>query len=123
MIKNKSGFTLIEVLVALAILGIAMTAIIKVASQNIRDTHYLQQKVMATWVAARIINEARAGLINLSKSDEISEETEMLGQSWIWKASIEDSPNPSIKELHVGVFHKDNNHEIIQLTSYLYAQK
>lgn len=120
--KNNSGFTLIEVLVSLAILSIALTAIIKSTSQNIRDTYYLQQKVIATWVATRIMNEARAGLINLSKSDEMSEETEMLAQSWIWKANLEETPNPNIQELHVAVFHKDSDQEITQLMSYIYAK-
>ncbi len=122
IMKNNSGFTLIEVLVSLAIIGIALTAVIKSTSQNIKDTQYLQQKIIANWVAADIINEARAGLINLSKSNEISEETDMLNQIWIWKANLEDTPNPRIKALHVTVFHKDNDQELAQLSSYLYAQ-
>lgn len=113
---------MIEVLVALAILGIAMTAIIKSSSQNIKDTQYLQQKIIANWVATRVINEARAGLITLSRSDELSEETEMLGQSWVWKANVTGSANPRIQEIQVSVFHKDSDAEIIHLTSYLYAQ-
>ena len=121
--KNSLGFTLIEVLVALAIIGIALTAVIKVTSQNIKDTQYLQQKVIAHWVASRVMNEARAGLINLSKTDEISEETDMLNQSWIWKASLEDTPNPHIKSLHVAVFRKDSDQELATLSSYLYEQK
>jgi general secretion pathway protein I len=121
--RNNSGFTLIEVLVALAIIGIAMTAIIKSTSQNIRDTHYLQQKVIANWVATRIINETRAGLINLSKTDELTEETDMLNQTWVWKANVEETPNPNIQSIKVAVFRKDSDHELIQLSSYIYAQQ
>jgi general secretion pathway protein I len=121
--KNSLGFTLIEVLVALAIIGIALTAVIKATSQNIKDTQYLQQKIIANWVATSVMNEARAGLINLSKTDEISDETDMLNQSWIWKASLEDTPNPNIKSLHVTVFRKDSDQELANLSSYLYEQK
>ncbi len=121
--KNNLGFTLIEVLIALAIVGIALTAIIKSTSQNIRDTQYLQQKVIANWVAMRIINEARAELIDLSKSNEISDETEMLATFWTWRATVEPTPNPKIQALHVAVFPKDSDQEIINLSSYLYAQK
>ncbi len=121
--KNSQGFTLIEVLVALAIIGIALTAVIKSTSQNIRDTQYLQQKIIANWVATCVINEARAGLINLSKSDEISEETEMLNQAWTWKATLEGTPHPNIKALHVSVFRKDSDQALADLSSYLYEQK
>lgn len=121
--KNSCGFTLIEVLVALAIIGIALTAVIKATSQNIRDTQYLQQKVIATWVATRVMNEARAGLINLSKTDEVSEDTEMLNQEWTWKANLKDTPNPKIKKLFVSVFQKDHDQELVNLASYLYEQK
>lgn len=120
--KKHNGFTLIEVLVALAIIGIALTAIIKSAGENIKSTQYLQQKMIASWVAERVINEARIGLIKVS-SDETSDETEMLDQSWIWKAKISESSNPRIKELHVSVFKKENDQEITQLVGYLYAQK
>jgi general secretion pathway protein I len=67
--KQQRGFTLIEVLIALAILSIALTAIIKATSQNIRDTAYIQHKMIAHYVALDVINAARAGLINLPTDD------------------------------------------------------
>lgn len=121
IMKNSIGFTLIEVLVALAILGIALTAIIKSTAQNIKDTHYLQQKVIATWIATSIMNEARAELIKLS-TDETSEEIEALQQTWIWKAHVEQTPHPKIQKIYVSIFHKNDEREMSRLTGYLYAQ-
>jgi prepilin-type N-terminal cleavage/methylation domain-containing protein len=54
---TQSGLTLIEVLVALAIISIALTAIIKATSENIRGTAYLQDKTIAMYVARQILNE------------------------------------------------------------------
>jgi general secretion pathway protein I len=120
--KKSAGFTLIEVLVALAILSIALTAIIKFTSQNIRDTIYIQNKVIASWVGTQIINEIRAGVLKLPDAPEkLKQETEMLGQQWPWQASFVASPNPHIKEIHVDVLQKQGNGNLISLVSYVYV--
>lgn len=118
----QRGFTLIEVLIALAILSIAMTAMIKATSQNIKDTHYLQQKTIAHWVAANVIHSAQAGVLKLPKEpDELTDETEMLGQAWAWKASLVPTKNPKIQEIKVTVFNRTDS-PLVSLTGYYYAQ-
>jgi general secretion pathway protein I len=121
--NNKiTGFTLIEVLVALAILSIALTAIIKSTAQNIRDTRYLQDKDIATWIALEVINEARAGAIKLPAApDKLEDEKKVLGQKWKIKAYSIPSPNPKIQELHVDVFHQNDDNKFFSLMSYRYA--
>lgn len=120
--KDK-GFTLIEVLVALAILGIAMTAIIKSTSQNIKDTQYIQQKTIAVWVGNYIINQVRAGILNAPKApDELSDEIESLGSTWLWKTNLIATPNPKINEIHVNIYRKDDEENALSsLVSYSYA--
>ena len=58
--RNLQGFTLLEVLIALAIISIALTAIIKASSQNIKDTAYLEDKAIANWVGLEVMNEVKA---------------------------------------------------------------
>jgi general secretion pathway protein I len=120
--RNNRGFTLIEVLIALAILSIALTAIIKTTSQHIRDTTYLQNKITANWVGTQVMNEIRAGVLKVSdSSDGISQQTEMLGKTWIWKAKFISTPNPHIKEINVDVYQKPEKNRLINLVSYLYV--
>lgn len=121
--KNKSaGFTLIEVLVALAILSIALTAIIKATAQNIRDTNYLQDKNIAVWVATEVINEARAGVLALqAPPDKFEVEKKVLGEALKIEAYSVASPNPNIQELRVDVFRNTDNKKLITLTSYRYV--
>lgn len=119
--KNNAGFTLIEVLIALAILAIALTAIIKSTGQNIKDTTYLQNKTLAAWVGTEVVNRARANLIKLPIApDALKDETEMLNQQWPWQASMEETPNPHIKKIVVDVFTSTNPDSIAHLESYLY---
>jgi general secretion pathway protein I len=122
-ISNQFGFTLIEVLVALAILSIALTAIIKATSQNIKDTVYLQQKTLALWVANDLINEVRAGIMKVSEETDTSmEEKEMFGQQWSYHANLLVTPNPRIKKINIEVYDANTHTPFIHLENYLYAQ-
>ena len=105
--RKTCGFTLIEVLIALVILSIALTAIIKATSQNIRDTTYIQTKMAAHYVALDVINTARAGLINLPDAgSQVENDTEMLNQEWHWQLVMKETANQNIKEIRVSVLDK-----------------
>lgn len=121
--KNETprGFTLIEVLVALVILSIALTAIIKSSAQNIKDTLYLQKKTIALWVGNQIINEVQAGLRKLPTApDSLKDKSTMLNENWSWEASLKPTPNPRIQEIDVTVYQAT---PLIHLVSYLYVQQ
>lgn len=119
--KNQSGLTLIEVLIALAILSIALTAIVKSSAQNIQNGLYLQNKTIATWVGVEVINEVRANVLMLPKSsDGIEKETSMLGREWPWHAYLTETPNAHIQKVNVDVFLKSNHNKLIHLESYIY---
>ena len=47
----SSGFTLIEVLMALAILAIAGLTMLRLSGDNIRNSAHIEEKMFARWVA------------------------------------------------------------------------
>ena len=118
--RKSNGLTLIEVLIALAILSIALTAIIKATSQNVRDTLYLQNKTLATWVGTEVVNAVRAGAIHLPEAPASTEkDTVMLNQTWTWKAALNPTPNPHIQEIDVTVFTKPQHNQTAHVMGYL----
>ncbi|MCD6039369.1 MAG: hypothetical protein K0S27_769 [Gammaproteobacteria bacterium] len=118
--KNKNGFTLVEVLIALVILSIALTAIIKSTAQNIKDTLYLQKKTVALWIGTQIINEIQVGLRKVPDSpDSLKKESTVLNENWLWEASRKPTPNPHIQEIDVSVYQKT---PLIHLIGYFYVQ-
>ena len=120
--NQPQGFTLIEVLIALAIIGIAMTAVIKAASQHIYATSYLQKKTIALWVGQDIMNQTRAHLLNIGNTTGNQKlTTNMLGEDWDWKREVEDSPNPRIKKVAVKVYesNRENASPVITLEGYV----
>jgi len=116
------GFTLIEVLIALGILAIAITAIIQATSQNIKNTAYLEDKTIATLVGTEIINKTRLGLLILPFApDKYQENSPMLGKTWGVEASLTVTPNTHINEIHVNIFRHQHAEKLITLIGYQYV--
>jgi len=123
-VQKQSGLTLIEVLVALAIIALGMTAAIKAVSTDIRGVQHLQDKTMALWVGEQILNEARLGILKLSAGSSLRQETRLLGRNWYWVLSQHTTPNPRINSIKVGVYVDEKAVEeevpLLELTSYIY---
>ncbi|HDZ56301.1 MAG TPA: type II secretion system protein GspI [Pseudomonas xinjiangensis] len=60
--RNDRGFTLLEVLVALTILGVALAALVKGGADHARNTAYLQERTMAHWAGQNILAEYETGM-------------------------------------------------------------
>ena len=57
--SRNRAFTLVEVMVALAVVAIAVPALLLTLSQQIDGTRYLQDRIQAQWIAANRLAELR----------------------------------------------------------------
>ena len=115
------GFTLIEILVALAILAIALTAILKVADDEIRGEDYLQSKTVAHWVAMNTLAILQTGVIDTANNSQLSGQTVMLNQSLHWQATITPTANKFLNQANITV--TQNRQLLANMTGYLYNVK
>ncbi|MBV9575375.1 MAG: type II secretion system minor pseudopilin GspI [Gammaproteobacteria bacterium] len=125
-LTSSLGLTLVEVLIALAIVAIAMTAITKAISENIRATAYLQNKTQSMWVGQYILNEVRAGILKLpDSSDKLKNSLEILNKNWYWQAYQEETPNQRIRKIIVNVYETDDEEAkpMMMLESYMYRDE
>jgi len=81
------GFTLIEVLVALAIVAIGMAALLSALGSSADSASYLRDKTFAEWVALNRIEEVRlaSGIPQEGKSDG---EVELANRKWKWQQEV-----------------------------------
>ena len=96
------GFTLIEVVVALAVLAIGMTAVLHATSQAGHAGAYLKQKTIAHWVAS---NRAAEFSINREWPDPgVTSGTEtMANQAWEWEAEVQSTAVPELRLVTIRV--------------------
>lgn len=78
--RNERGFTLIEVLVALVVLGAIASAAIALISQNTRYVAAAESRVIASIVADNAMVEALS--LALIEAGAVSTETDFAGERW-----------------------------------------
>lgn len=92
-----TGFTLIEVLVALAILGVTLGALVKASSEHTRNTHYLQERTLAHWVGQNLVARYEAGLI-VPERGSTTGSVRQAGQDWAYRLDIgEERPEAPLE--------------------------
>lgn len=102
MRARKRGFTLIEVMVALLIVGLGMLGVIKIVSQSAGTSGYLRDKTLAHWIAMNRLTEARLQKA-APKVDKTSDEVEMGGRKWKWTMNVTQTPVETIRRIDVSV--------------------
>ena len=82
----KRGFTLLEVMLALAIFALAATAVLQIASGALSNQHVLEEKTVAGWVA-----ENQTALLYLmtrgQRAVRQQGESDMAGSRWYWRTT------------------------------------
>ncbi|MES2626677.1 MAG: type II secretion system minor pseudopilin GspI [Pseudomonadota bacterium] len=83
--QNK-GFTLIEVLVALLVLAVAMSALQLRIGQTLDSAAYLRDKTIAQWVAINQLELLRIATRfgNAPPQQPLSGTAVMAGRTWYW---------------------------------------
>lgn len=113
------GFTLVEVLVALAVLAIALAAIMRSLGQAIDTTATLRDRNMAMWVAQNRLAEHDMRR-DWPAVDTIDGDTEMGGERWFWREQVSTTPEAEIRRIEITVRRvPDDTHTAARLVGYL----
>lgn len=99
---RHGGFTLIEVLIALAVVSISLAAIVKVGAETGYSFTHLRDRAMASWVASNRLTELKAMEYWGEGSDDGS--SELAGREWYWETEIEETPIPELRRVTVRVY-------------------
>ncbi len=100
--KASRGFTLIEVLVALAIVAIGMAAVLESLTSAANTTVYLQDKTFAGWVALNRIETVRLA-DTVPQAGTSSDNVSYAGRSWEWQQKVTTTRIPGMVEIEVDV--------------------
>ena len=116
--RNR-GFTLIETLVALAIVGISMAAAVRSTRFAIDTVDDLEARTAAAWVAQNVTNQLLASG-TFPEPGAAEGKASQGRQEFYWRQEVSVTPNYSFRRVEIKVFlSNDPDHVISRQVSYV----
>jgi len=98
---KQKAFTLLEVLVALAVLTMGLGTVIKVAGGQASQLSYLKDKTIALWVANNKANEIQ--LATWPSTGTSTGHEFMANQEWDWKLKVSNTADKDLRRLDIEI--------------------
>lgn len=117
-VRAANGFTLLEVMVAVAILALVLVTLLGLKNRSMQDVMQAERMTTATLLAKRLMVETISQKMLVPSEDEGSFEEEEF-KEYQWKKSVAPTPVPPIMEVRAAVLWKEGERtEMVQLVSY-----
>jgi general secretion pathway protein I len=104
--RASRGFTLVEVLVALAVVALGLTALMVAVSGTARTSGYLRDKTIAQWIALNRLTQVRLQVNKLGDTQDTAQ-IDFAGQKWHYDTRYFDTQFQSMKRVVVRVYPGD----------------
>ena len=108
------GFTLVELLVALAILAVAATGLVRATEAHIDTTRGLERRTVARWVAHDRLVE-----LGLRPGAALPAQVAMLGERWRVESAIRPTADPEIAQATITVRAATDPAPVAMLTGFI----
>jgi general secretion pathway protein I len=102
------GFTLVEVLVALTVVALGLTALMVAVSGTARTSGYLRDKTIAQWIALNRLTQVRL-IVNKLGDNQDTGQIDFAGRKWHYDTRYFDTQFQSMKRVEVRVYPGDAN--------------
>jgi general secretion pathway protein I len=100
--QRATGFTLIEVMVALSIFALAGTAILKAASEHLSSIGQIESVTFANWVASNRLNQLQLETTWPPKNN-VKGNMEMADRTWYWKQTVTKTNDDDLRSVTIFV--------------------
>jgi general secretion pathway protein I len=118
--KSRSrAFTLVEVLVALALLAVALSAGMRALAQGADGAGTLKARTLALWVAQNQLAIAQIAPAGLAAGTTRGD-ARQAGMAFVWTATVAATPNPAFRRIDLEVAAREApGYALARLTGYV----
>jgi len=115
---RNSGFTLIEVMVALVIVSLALAGVAASMGQMIDTANTMRDRTFASWIAQNTIAELRlAGA--MPEVGESSGDVDYANTTWTWTANVSETGVENLMKVEVTVSYAGFDDPVRQVTGFI----
>ena len=107
------GFTLLEVLVALAIVAIGLTAALRATGVGTEGVGEYRDHMLALWLAQNIVAE-RGARQDWPTPDTTNSEETFANRHFLVRQEVKTTPNPRFRRLNVSVSSREEPGRTLQ---------
>lgn len=116
--RRSTGFTLLEVLVALVILALALGALIKTTGDQVVLLADLDERTQGFLIAENQLHRFQAERL-WPEAGTRKDRVDQAGRRWFWQASFESTPDPDLRRVVLDVRTAEDGPIAARLTGFL----
>lgn len=118
-VKLVKGFTLLEVMLSMAVFAIAGVALLSTANTNLINLNAFEEKIIASWVASNQLVETKL-INNWPPENNDKGSVEISGQTWFWQQKAAKTADDDLRQLTVEVrIAEDDDNSIASLVTFV----
>lgn len=96
--RRSGGFTLLEVLVALAIFALVAASVLTATARSLQTASRLEDKTLAMWIADNRLTELQLSNSPVAAGREQGE-VAFAGRRWQWQSEVQDTSEADMRRV------------------------
>lgn len=116
--RRTLGFTLLECLIALAILAVSLSAALRAVASSTQSLYMIRDHTLARWIAQNRLAELRATGAFPSLGASTSNRTQA-GQKYVLREVVDRTPNPLFRKIQIQVIDDHSGRPLAEASGFV----